>query len=220
MTWYDPAWPVPRETSTEHLLLVVLRPEHARRDYDAVMEDPQSLRRWSASAWPADDFTLDENTRDLVEHEREWESREAFAYSVLSTDQSRCEGCVYIRPYDSGAWHPRVAASSAAPETDEHAAIVTWWMRPSAATAGLDEELLDGLLHWLRADWRFSEVFFLVNQDRPRDLLLHREAGLHEIATAPSTDGATRWHLFRVQDDGVHQDERAGVSRETPARSS
>lgn len=202
MAWYRDEWSVPRETSTPSLRLSVLRPEHAERDYAALMEDPAALRAWSASSWPADDFTLAENVEDLAEHEREWESREAFAYTVLSADEVRCEGCVYINPYDNSQWHPRVAPASAAPESDEHAALVTWWVRPSAAARGLDDELLAELLRWLRADWRFSEVFFLVNQDRPRDLLLHRDAGLHEIATVPSVDGTTLWHLFRLPDEG------------------
>lgn len=202
MVWYGDDRPVPRETSTRNLRLQVLRPEHAERDYAALMEDPAALRRWSASTWPSDVFTLDENVEDLSAHEREWEAREAFAYTVLSADAARCEGCVYIEPYDSSQWHPRIAPASAAPETDEHAAVVTWWVRPTAVARGLDDELLVELMRWLRADWHFSEAFFLVNQDRPRDLLLHRDAGLHEIATAPSVDGATLWHLFRLHDDG------------------
>ena len=203
MVWYRDGWPVPRETSTVNLILRVLGPEHTERDYAALMEDPGALRDWSASAWPPDDFTAAENAADLTRHEAEWERREAFAYTVLSADESRCEGCVYIRPYDSSQWHPRIAPTSAAPQADEHAAVVTWWMRLSAVAQKLDEELLAGLMGWRRADWRFSEVFFLVNQERSRDLLLHREAGLHEIATARSVDGSTRWHLFRLQDEGA-----------------
>ncbi len=202
MTWYRSEWPVPRETSTAHLRLRVLRPEHAALDLAAVMEDPAALRHWSASSWPADDVSLAAEVEDLTRRERAWESRAAFAYIVLSAAGDRCEGRVEMRPYGNGQWHPNVAPDSAAPEADEHAAIVTWWMRPSAVARGLDEELLAGLLAWLRDGWRFSEVFFLVNQDRPRDLLLHRDAGLHEIATAPSVDGTTRWHLFRLQDEG------------------
>jgi len=82
---------------------------------------------------------------------------------------------------------------------------VTWWVRPSAEGRDLDDELLAELMRWLRADWHFSEVFFLVNQDMPRQLLLHRDAGLHEIATAMSVDGAVQWHLFRLQDEGPRE---------------
>ena len=52
------------------------------------------------SEWPMP-MTSDENRADLERHQREFLTREAFAYSVLDCDD--VIGCVYIDPDDSGA---------------------------------------------------------------------------------------------------------------------
>lgn len=89
---------VPAGMQTEHLTLRMLAPDVTQLDYDALMESRVRLRLWSDSSWPADDFTLAENQKDLEEHEREFHAREAFAYTVLRHDDSVCEGCVYVTP--------------------------------------------------------------------------------------------------------------------------
>src|SRR5207237_9759001 len=89
---------VPGGTRTARLQLRPLRESDAALDYDAVMESPASLRRWSQTAWPADDFTLALNRSDLERHEREHGSGEAFTFTVLDPGGARCLGCVYLAP--------------------------------------------------------------------------------------------------------------------------
>lgn len=98
MSFVPDDFDIPSGTQTEHLTLRMLAPDVTALDYDALMESRVRLRLWSDGTWPEDDFTLDGNRGDLEEHEREFHAREAFAYTVLSPDEARCEGCIYINP--------------------------------------------------------------------------------------------------------------------------
>ena len=96
--WLDADFPVPAGIETADLKLRMLGMEHNQRDYEAVMETQDRLRRGSVKGWPRESFTLEENRRDLEHHQREFIACEAFAYTVLSLDESRVLGCVYLNP--------------------------------------------------------------------------------------------------------------------------
>lgn len=197
MTFYPAPRPVPTEFRTADLWLRVLTPAVVELDYDALMESRARLRAWSDSSWPADDFTLDENQRDLEEHEREFHAREAFAYTVLSTNGACCEGCVYIRSLAEFLHHRRVAPSALAVGAGD--AVVTFWVRDSALARELDRQLLDGLLVWLAAAWQFDACYVLSNARMTRDLSLFAAAGLEHVASLPGRDDpALTWELWRV----------------------
>ncbi|MFT5587335.1 MAG: hypothetical protein ACI9VR_004944 [Cognaticolwellia sp.] len=46
-------------------------------------------------------FSQQDNKADLAEHYREFQAREAYAYSILSG--AVCVGCLYIEPWSTGA---------------------------------------------------------------------------------------------------------------------
>jgi RimJ/RimL family protein N-acetyltransferase len=98
MDFYPAGAPVPNEKRADGLLLRPLRATDVELDYDAVMSSAAQLRRWSQTAWPADDFTLAENLADLERHEREHLERTAFTFTVLNPGGTRCLGCVYLAP--------------------------------------------------------------------------------------------------------------------------
>ena len=75
----------------------MLSVDDVEKDYEAVMES-QELLRSGGSSWPREGFTLEENLADLKRHQQEFLNREAFAYTVVSIDESRVLGCVYIDP--------------------------------------------------------------------------------------------------------------------------
>ena len=89
---------VPREHGNDQLHLKILSPSYAHKDYEAVMETQERLRKFSRHGWPREGFTIDENITDLERHEREFDNREAFAYTVVTPDGSRVLGCIYINP--------------------------------------------------------------------------------------------------------------------------
>ena len=88
---------IPLVLETEQFRLRMLSVDDVEKDYEAVMES-QELLRSGGSSWPREGFTLEENLADLKRHQQEFLNREAFAYTVVSIDESRVLGCVYIDP--------------------------------------------------------------------------------------------------------------------------
>jgi hypothetical protein len=196
MAFYPEGKPVPTEWRTNDLWLRVLRPDVTELDYDALMESRVRLRRWSSSSWPADDFTLEKNREDLIGHEREWENREAFAYTVLNPDGSQCEGCVYM--YGLGSWlhHVKFEREGDGDQLPDETPVVTFWVRDSALERRLDQQLLTGLREWFKQEWPYQEIAFLITDNLPDDVALVESAGLVRRATRASLKSALRCHVY------------------------
>ena len=75
----------------------MLSVDDVEKDFEAVIESRELLRSRGGS-WPRDGFTLKENLKDLKRHQKEFLNRKAFAYTVISLDESRVLGCMYINP--------------------------------------------------------------------------------------------------------------------------
>jgi RimJ/RimL family protein N-acetyltransferase len=187
----------PDELRTEHLHLRILAPDVTELDYDALMESRARLRQWSASSWPADDFTLDANRDDLAGHVEEWNERIAFAYTVLNPDDTACEGCCYINPINAHIRSRRMQAEGSGLDTGENTAGVGFWVRDSAQPRELDRELLDGLIQWLQRDWPFAAIYFVVNGKLTRDIGLYRDAGLEEPIILHG-ENDNEWQFWRL----------------------
>jgi hypothetical protein len=169
--FYPPEAPVPAGLETGEFILEPLTTGHVEVDYAALMDSREMLRKWSGGMWPADDFTLQGNYEDLEMHQREHLAREAFTFTVLAPDRQECLGCVYVMPLYgwlkmAGATPPVLAA------VGDDEAIVRFWVRQARVADGLDERLLETLLAWLPAGWRFQRVFFRANDNDSRQVAL------------------------------------------------
>ena len=135
---------IPEELETERFRLRMLSVEDVEKDYEAVVESRELLQSMFGGNWPREGFTLEENLADLQRHQQEFLSREAFAYTVVSLDESRVLGCVYIKP----AQRPKVDA------------VVRMWVRQSEFDRGLDPVLFQAVKDWLDSAWPFTTVAF------------------------------------------------------------
>ncbi|MBS3752399.1 MAG: hypothetical protein KGY46_03300 [Anaerolineales bacterium] len=135
---------IPEELETERFRLRMLSVEDVEKDYEAVVESRELLQSMFGGNWPREGFTLEENLADLQRHQQEFLSREAFAYTVVSLDESRVLGCVYIKPAQR-------------PEVD---AVVRMWVRQSEFDRGLDPVLFQVVKDWLDSAWPFTTVAF------------------------------------------------------------
>ncbi len=129
----------------------VLRPlttKDVENDYDAVMSSKESLRHIfreeDEAEWPADNMTLQDNYRDLERHQKDFEQRNGFTYTMETPDAQRCLGCVYIYPCQRGGYD----------------AQVYYWVRDSVKVQGLEKELGVFLRQWLRDVWPFKHPVF------------------------------------------------------------
>jgi len=148
------------------------------------MSSAEMLRRWSQSSWPADDFTLSENLDDLQRHEREHGERQAFTFTVLNLEGTRCLGCVYLTPL-----------SPLELQLCEGAALganISFWVRASEVLTDLDRHLFASLREWLQTEWVFDCIVFIVGSEEARQANLFIEAGLEKRLTSKLPDGRHR----------------------------
>lgn len=115
------------------------------KDYDAVMSSVEHLAGVFGpdDSWPAG-LTLEEDLVDLGWHQKEFELRRSFAYTVMNLDESRCLGCVYIDPSEKLGFD----------------ATAVLWVRQSEVGNGLDEKLYSTIRRWLSEEWWFTDVAF------------------------------------------------------------
>jgi len=133
---------IPALLETERFRLRLLSVDDVEKDYEAVIESRELLHTMFGGPWPRPRFTLEENLADLERHQQEFLSRKAFAYTVVSLDETRVLGCIYINP----------------PETTDSDAVVVMWVRQTGYDKGLDEILFNNVKDWISSDWPFKKV--------------------------------------------------------------
>lgn len=165
---------VPVVLETNEFVLEPLTADHVELDLAALMSSREMLREWSGTVWPSDDFTLAENREDLERHDGEHRRREAFTYSVLAPDRTRCLGCVYITPLE---WNAEVNRGVLDGVGDDEA-VVGFWVIEERLADGLDGRLLAALSRWLSEEWTFSSVSFATALAHTHQVDLFTAAGL------------------------------------------
>ena len=135
----DPEFKVPETLVTGRFSLRMLTVSDVVKDYDAVMSSKQHLHDTWGPGWP-EGLTLEQNLIDLGWHQKEFQRRRSFAYTVVAPDESRVLGCVYINPT----------------RKEGHEAVVYLWARQSELASGMETELAEAVKAWLAADWPFK----------------------------------------------------------------
>ena len=131
---------VPSGFATANFTLRMLSVGDVEKDFEAVTSSAARLSKvWPDSGWPAG-LTLRQNLIDLGWHEKEFQNRSSFAYTMVAPDESQVLGCVYFYPTDKA----------------EYDTEVFLWVRESEAATDLDEELFEAVQRWLATDWPFN----------------------------------------------------------------
>ena len=143
---FDP----PRGASLDGFTLEVLGPRRAAADFLAVKSSATDIRHvfGPENDWPAADITFEQNHADLERHEKEFDRRDAFAYSMLKSPTGYV-GCFYIKPIKS-----RMAEDRRKALFDAQA---FFWLssEPNPLSATAVHAVLD---QWLRDQWPFRAV--------------------------------------------------------------
>lgn len=131
---------VPSELSTANFTLRMLSIDDVEKDFEAVTSSADRVSKvWPNSGWPAG-LTLRQNLIDLGWHEKEFQNRTSFAYTMVAPDESEVLGCVYFYPTDKAGYD----------------AEVFLWVRESEVAKDLDEALFEVVQQWLASDWPFE----------------------------------------------------------------
>ncbi len=135
---------VPEKLETETFRLRMLTVNDVVKDYDAVMSSVDHLQGFfgERSRWPSQDLTLEQDLIDLGWHQKEFQIRSSFAYTVMDLDESQCLGCVYIFPSEDNEF-----------EVDVYA-----WVRESELDKGTDKVLFETVKVWVESEWPFNSV--------------------------------------------------------------
>jgi len=151
--WIAPAT-LPTPLQTPRFLLEPLGEHHADLDFAALMSCRTRLNKelqWGT--WPPAEFTLEDNRGDLARHHGEFERGEAFAYTVLHPDRSRCLGCIYIERCD---------------EID--GAQLAFWVIDEALE--LEPDLVRNVLDWIHTTWPIDRVLIPFREANSRGISL------------------------------------------------
>ncbi len=135
---------VPATLETPEFRLRMLTVHDVVKDFDAVITSVEHLKNiWPGGTWP-DDVTLEQNLIDLGWHQKEFQTRRSFAYTVVSLSETTVKGCVYIEPTRKRGYD----------------AEVFLWARQSELANGLEARLYDAVANWLETAWPFENVAF------------------------------------------------------------
>ena len=135
---------VPEKLETNEFRLRMLTVNDVVKDYDAVMTSVQHLKTiWPGGTWP-DGLTLEQDLIDLGWHQKEFQTRRSFAYTVVTPSESLVTGCVYIVPTRKAGYD----------------AEVYLWARESELAGGLETRLHAAVREWLAKEWPFKKAAF------------------------------------------------------------
>jgi len=137
---------VPEKLETDTFRLRMLTVNDVVKDYDAVMTSIDHLQGvfGKQSMWPSKELTLEQDLIDLGWHQKEFQRRTSFAYTLMNLDESECLGCVYIFPSENHAID----------------AEILMWVRQSEFEKGLDSVLFDTVRNWITKEWPFKNVLY------------------------------------------------------------
>ena len=93
---------VPEKLETQYFRLRMLTVHDVVKDYDAVMTSIDHLQGVFGpnSKWPSKDLTFEQDLIDLGWHQKEFQRRSSFTYTVVSLDERTVLGFIYIGPTD------------------------------------------------------------------------------------------------------------------------
>lgn len=124
--------------------LEILSEKHNELDYEAWTSSLDTLKGifGPRNNWPGEVSSIAQNLCDLKKHFDEFQKREAYTYSILNKDGSKCLGCLYIRPT----------------KIKEYSARVDFWFRDDSKA--YENEFYVWLKNWLISYWCLENSIF------------------------------------------------------------
>lgn len=140
---------VPKKLETPNFLIRKLCAKDVRLDYKAVMSSLDIIQKTRGGSWPTSALTFEDDLIDLSWHQREFEYHSSFAFTVMSLDEKKCLGCLYL--YQPGYRN----------ETSRDADVdVSFWVTQEAYDNGLYPVLYETLDKWLKTSWPFKKIVY------------------------------------------------------------
>lgn len=136
---------VPDSFENQYFRIRMLTVNDVVKDYDAVMSSIDHLKnQFPHWGWPTKDLSLEQDLIDLGWHQKEFQRRSSFTYTVVTLDESQVIGCLYIFPAQRGDFD----------------AEINMWVRTSVLDLGYDSILYNTVRQWIKTDWPFDKVAY------------------------------------------------------------
>ncbi len=139
---------IPEVLETDKFRLRMLTVNDVKKDYDAVITSIEHLQKTKPFGpnhkWPTKDLTFEQDLIDLRWHQKEFQKKSSFAFTVMNVDESECLGCLYIYPSNN-------------PNYDT---MIMMWVRQGEIANGLDEILFSVVKKWVQNKWPFQKVAY------------------------------------------------------------
>jgi hypothetical protein len=115
-------------------------------DFDAYMSSIEHLQKTfsRSTRWPRHDISADDALLDMQTEQARFQTRQSFAYAVLTPDGRRERGSVYVSP-------------SPVPGYD---AVIRMWVTKAEYDAGFDAELYRWVTAWIQTAWPLKAVAY------------------------------------------------------------
>lgn len=137
---------VPETLETPNFRIRKLTYADAELDYKAVMSSMDIIKKTRGGDWPTPELTFEDDQIDLAWHQREFENRTSFAYTVMSLDEKECLGCLYFYP-----------AGYRGDKTKDADVDVSFWVTQSAYNRGLYPVLFTVIKKCV-SNWPFQKI--------------------------------------------------------------
>ena len=134
---------IPETLETAEFRLRMLTVHDVVKDYDAVMSSVAHCQTVWGGEWPAG-LTLTQNLIDVGWHQKEFQTRRSFAYTMVDLAETEVLGCVYILPSTKRG----------------HDAEVYLWARQRELAGGLEDRLYAVTRAWIATQWPFQAVAY------------------------------------------------------------
>lgn len=144
---------VPEKLDTPNFRIRKLCARDVYLDYMAVMSSIGIIKQTRGDSWPTSELSFEDDLIDLSWHQREFEHKSSFAFTVMSLDETECFGCLYFYP---------PGFRKEAPEGSD--VDVSFWVTQKGYDKGLYSELYKTIKKWLENDWPFKKPFWTNSQ--------------------------------------------------------
>lgn len=137
---------VPTLVEAPGFKLVPLGPDLVKVDFDAYMSSIEHLQKTfsRSTRWPRHDISADDALLDMQTEQARFQTRQSFAYAVLTPDGRRERGSVYVSPSPVAGYD----------------AVVRMWVTKAEYDAGFDAELYRWVTAWIQTAWPLKTVAY------------------------------------------------------------
>jgi RimJ/RimL family protein N-acetyltransferase len=188
---------VPFRLETSEFVIYRQRISDNQLDYLAVMNSKETLREWSDSEWPEDDFTLEQNAEDIAGHIADHERNEDYGFSIFLPNENQLLGSLYFN-----AVEPLLENDPTDPETLarllEFDVRVEYWLR-TGTSPELEKQFVRSVLAWLEQSWWFKNPVFGSRRNMISRRKLYAELGMTEVVALTSKNGKRKFHFHQPE---------------------